>query len=194
MYDACKNGGWQLGHLKDGTQAEYILMPFADSCLYPVPEGADERALLVYSDILPTGLEVGVLRGQVKPGSTVAVVGAGPVGLAAGITAQLYAPKKLVYFDRDDNRLEVAKKIGATATYNVSSAKEAREMSKEHFGDVDGFDVVMEAVGIPATFEMCQELVGVGGNIANIGVHGTKVDLAIDRLWSRSTSTFSHTQ
>ena len=165
-------------------------MPFADSCLYHVPEGADERALLVYSDILPTGLEVGVLRGQVKPGSTVAIVGAGPVGLAAGICAQFYAPRTLVYFDKDEFRLDVAKKIGATATFNVSDAKEARERAKDYFGDIDGFDVVIEAVGIPATFDMCQELVGIGGNIANVGVHGTGVNLAIDRLWPRSTSRF----
>ena len=192
LYDACKSGGWRLGHVHDGTQAEYILMPFADSCLYHVPEGADERALLVYSDILPTGLEVGVLRGQVKPGSTVAIVGAGPVGLAAGITAQFYAPKTLVYFDKDEFRLEVAKKIGATATFNISDAKEAREKSKAYHGDIDGFDVVIEAVGIPATFDMCQELVGIGGNIANVGVHGTGVNLAIDRLWPRSTSMSSY--
>lgn len=193
LYDACKDGGWRLGHILDGTQAEYILMPFADSCLYPVPEGADEKALLVYSDILPTGLEVGVLRGQVKPGSTVAIVGAGPVGLAAGITAQFYAPKLIVYFDKDEFRLEVAKKIGATDTFNISDAKQAREKSKKYHGDIDGFDVVIEAVGIPATWDMCQELVGVGGNIANVGVHGTGVNLAIDRLWPRSTSMSLHT-
>jgi len=146
----------------------------------------DERSLLVFSDILPTGLEIGVLRGNVIPGSTIAIVGAGPVGLAAGICAQLYSPSKLVYFDKDESRLEVAKKAGATHTYACSSASEARELAKEHFKDVDGFDVVMEAVGVPATFEMCQELVGIGGNIANIGVHGTKVDLHIDKLWPRS--------
>jgi alcohol dehydrogenase len=188
LFDACKKGGWQLGHLVDGTQAEYIRMPFADSCLYPVPEGADERSLLVYSDILPTGLEVGVLRGTVKPGSTIAIVGAGPVGLAAGICARLYSPNKIVYFDRDQFRLDTAKKIGATEVYKVDDAKEAREVSKQHFGDKDGFDVVIEAVGVPETFLMCQELVGIGGNIANVGVHGTKVDLHIEKLWSRSTS------
>ena len=162
-------------------------MPFADSCLYPVPEGADERSLLVYSDILPTGLEVGVLRGFVKPGCTVAIVGAGPVGLAAGITAQLYNPKKVVFFDRDEFRLEVAKKCGGTHTYKCDDPKEAREVSKEHFGEIDGFDCVIEAVGYPETFMMCQELVGVGGHIANVGVHGTKCDLRIDYLWPRST-------
>jgi alcohol dehydrogenase len=188
LFDACKNGGWQLGHLVDGTQAEYIRMPFADSCLYPVPEGADERSLLVYSDILPTGLEVGVLRGTVKPGSTVAIVGAGPVGLAACICARLYSPKKIVFFDRDQFRLDTAKKLGATDVHKVDNATEAREVSKKHFGDKDGFDVVIEAVGVPDTFLMCQELVGIGGNIANVGVHGTKVDLHIEKLWSRSTS------
>ena len=166
-------------------------MPYADSCLYPVPEGADERSLLVYSDILPTGLEVGVMRGQIKPGSTVAIVGAGPVGLAAGICAQFYAPRVLVFFDRDEFRLEVAKKIGATAVFKTGDAKEVRELSKEFHSDVDGFDVVIEAVGVPETWNMCQELVGIGGNIANVGVHGTKVDLAIDKLWPRSTSTWS---
>lgn len=188
LFDACKKGGWQLGHTLDGTQAEYIRMPFADSCLYPVPEGADERSLLVYSDILPTGLEVGVLRGTVKPGSTIAIVGAGPVGLAAGITARLYSPNKIVYFDRDQFRLDTAKKVGATQVYKIDNAKEAREVSKEHFGDKDGFDVVIEAVGVPETFLMCQELVGIGGNIANVGVHGSKVDLHIEKLWPRSTS------
>ena len=163
-------------------------MPYADSCLYPVPEGADERSLLVYSDILPTGLEVGVLRGLVKPGCTVAIVGAGPVGLAACICAQLYSPRATVFFDRDQFRLDVAKKVGATEVFKVDNAKEAREVSKGFFADKDGFDVVIEAVGVPDTFLMCQELVGIGGNIANVGVHGTKVDLHIEKLWARSTS------
>ncbi len=188
LYDACKNGGWQLGHTWDGTQAEYIRMPFADSCLYPVPEGADERSLLVYSDILPTGLEVGVLRGHITPGCTVAIVGAGPVGLATAICAGLYSPGAIVAFDKDEYRLEVMKKVGATETYKVSSASDAREVSKKWFGDKDGFDVVVEAVGVPETFMMCQELVGLGGHIANVGVHGTKVDLHIEKLWPRSTS------
>jgi alcohol dehydrogenase len=193
LFDACKKGGWQLGHLVDGTQAEYIRMPFADSCLYPVPEGADERSLLVYSDILPTGLEVGVLRGTVQPGKTIAIVGAGPVGLAAAICARLYSPNKIVFFDRDQFRLDTAKKIGATECYKVDNAKEAREVSKHHFADKDGFDVVIEAVGVPETFMMCQELVGIGGNIANVGVHGTKVDLHIEKLWPRSTSKLLNT-
>ena len=188
MADACRKGGWQLGHTLDGTQAEYVRIPFADASLFHVPKEANERSLLVVCDILPTGLEVGVIRGNVKPGCTVAIVGAGPVGLAAGLTAQLYSPRKLVYFDLDDYRLEVAKKMGATHTINTKGNADVRALSKEHMGENDGFDVVMEAVGIPATFAMCEELVGQGGNIANIGVHGTKVDLHIEKLWSRSIS------
>lgn len=117
-------------------------------------------------------------------------VGAGPVGLAAAICARLYSPNKIVFFDRDQFRLDTAKKVGATECYKVDNAKEAREVSKQHFADKDGFDVVIEAVGVPETFMMCQELVGIGGNIANVGVHGTKVDLNIDKLWPRSTSEF----
>jgi alcohol dehydrogenase len=184
----CKNGGWQLGNLIDGTQAEYVRIPFADNCLYNVPKGADERSLLVLSDILPTGLEVGVLRGGVKPGCTVAIVGAGPVGLAALCTAQLYSPRKLVMFDRDESRLEVSRKMGATHTINPSAGQDIKELAKEHFGEIDGFDVVIEAVGVPATFEMCQELVGAGGTIANVGVHGSKVDLHMEKLWARCIS------
>lgn len=123
------------------------------------------------------------------PGSSVAIVGAGPVGLAAGLTAQLYSPSKVVFFDMDDYRLQVAKKsCGATHTYNVKGVSDIRALAKDHIGEGDGFDVVMEAVGIPATFKMCQQLVGLGGHIANIGVHGKPVNLDIDKLWSRSVT------
>ena len=133
-----------------------------------------------------------MLRGKVTPGCTVAIVGAGPVGLAAGLTAQLYAPRKLVFFDMDDYRLDIAKSMGATHTYNVKdlpAGTTIRQLAAEHIEvEEDGFDVVMEAVGIPATFNMCEDLVGLGGHIANIGVHGKSVNLHIDRLWSRSTT------
>lgn len=192
MADCCRKAGWILGHTHDGTQAEYVRIKYADTSLFPVPQGADERSLLVFSDILPTGLEVGVLRGKVTPGCTVAIVGAGPVGLAAGLTAQLYAPRKIVFFDMDDYRLGVAKKMGATHTYNVKGKKDMKALAGEHFGEGDGFDVVIEAVGIPATFTMCEDLVGVGGHISNVGVHGKSVDLHIERLWSRSICKFLH--
>ncbi|CAK1363997.1 L-threonine 3-dehydrogenase [Cercospora beticola] len=189
MADSCRKAGWILGHTHDGTQAEYVRIRYADTSLYNVPSGVDDRTLLSFSDILPTGLEVGVLRGKVTPGCTVAIVGAGPVGLSAGLTAQLYAPRKLVFFDMDDYRLSVAKKMGATHVYNVKNLQgSVRELAAEHFDEVDGFDVVMEAVGIPATFNMCEDLVGLGGHIANIGVHGKKVDLHIEKLWIRSTT------
>jgi len=183
MIEHCSNGGWKLGHLLDGTQAEYVRIQFADNCLYHVPPGVDERTLVLLSDILPTGLEVGVLRGGVTPGSTVAIVGAGPVGLAALLTAQLYSPSKIVMFDKDPSRLEVAQKMGATQGINPGSG-DVRELAKEHFGEIDGFDVVIEAVGVPATFALCQELVGKGGSIANIGVHGAKCDLHMEKLWA----------
>ncbi|KJY02465.1 alcohol dehydrogenase like protein [Zymoseptoria brevis] len=193
MADACRNdGGWILGHTSDGTQAERVLIKHADASLFMVPPGADERTLLVFSDILPTGLEVGVLRGKVTPGSSVAIVGAGPVGLAAGITAQLYSPRELVFFDLDDHRLSVAKKIGATHVYNTTDCKDIRALAKDHIGEADGFDVVIEAVGIPATFNFCEDLVGVGGNIANVGVHAKPVKLNIDKLWPRSISQYPH--
>jgi alcohol dehydrogenase len=189
MADCCVNAGWILGNSVDGSQAEYVRIQYADTSLYHVPAGVDERTLLLFSDILPTGLEVGVLRGKVHPGCTIAIVGAGPVGLAAGLTAQLYSPRKLVFFDMDDYRLSVAKKMGATHVYNVTNMKgTVRDLAAEHIDEADGFDVVMEAVGIPATFNMCEDLVGKGGHIANMGVHGKSVDLHIERLWVRSTT------
>lgn len=215
MQDLCKHGGWQLGHLMDGTHAEYFRMPYADTGLYHVPHGVDERGLLVVSDTLPTGLEVGAIRGNVHPGCTVAIVGAGraispetwtvqitntndpagPVGLAAGLTSTLYSPRSITFFDLSDSRLELAKRMlpgASTHTINTSGVKGSdaiRDLAKGLFdAQIDGFDVVMEAVGIPATFDVCQNLVGKGGTIANIGVHSTKVDLAIDRLWPRGTS------
>ncbi|PVH88097.1 GroES-like protein [Cadophora sp. DSE1049] len=179
-------GGWRLGHTHDGTQAEYVRILHADASLHAVPKGVDERSLLVLSDIIPTGLEVGVLRGGVKPGCSVAIVGAGPVGLAALLTAQLYSPSIVVMIDKDEGRLKVAKKMGATHTVNPDSAKGGlKAATKEHHGEIDGFDVVIEAVGVPATFSACQDLVGKGGAIANVGVHGAKVDLRLEELWGR---------
>lgn len=182
-------GGWRLGHTEDGTQAEFVRILHADASLHRVPEGVDERSLLVLSDIIPTGLEVGVLRGGVKPGSSVAIIGAGPVGLAALLTAQLYSPSTIVMIDKDEKRLQVAKKMGATHTLNLgaddNANKDLHTMTKSHHGEIDGFDVVIEAVGVPATFAACQELVGKGGAIANVGVHGAKVDLNLQKLWGR---------
>ncbi len=184
MYSHCTNGGWILGNSIDGTQAEFVRIPYADLSLYPIPEGADEEALVMLSDILPTGFECGVLNGKVKPGSTVAIVGAGPIGLAALLTAQFYSPAEIIMIDLDDNRLEVAKRFGATAAINSADGK-ARDTVMKMTGE-RGVDTAIEAVGIPATFELCQEIIAPGGTIANIGVHGKKVDLHLERLWDRN--------
>ncbi|KAF5626210.1 alcohol dehydrogenase [Fusarium sp. NRRL 52700] len=185
MYSHCTSGGWILGNTIDGTQAEYVRIPHADSSLHPIPDGADEAALVMVSDIFPTGLEVGVLNGKVQPGGTVVVVGAGPVGLAAIVTAQLYSPSKIIAVDMDNARLNVAKNLGATDSV-VSGPEAIAQVMK--LTDGKGCDTVIEAVGIPATFELCQKLIAVGGVLANVGVHGTKVDLHLQDLWIKNIS------
>jgi alcohol dehydrogenase len=186
MYSHCANGGWILGNKIDGTQAEFVRTPFADTSLYPIPPGANEEALVMLSDILPTGFECGVLNGKVAPGDVVMIVGAGPIGLAALLTAHFYSPAEIIMLDIDDNRLAVAKRFGATATINSADGnaiETVMKMTKKR-----GVDTAIEAVGIPATFELCQKLVAPGGNIANIGVHGKKVDLHLENLWDRNIS------
>ena len=184
MYSHCITGGWILGNKIDGTQAEFVRIPHADMSLYPIPDGADEEALVMLSDILPTGFECGVLNGKVQPGGTVAIVGAGPIGLAALLTAQFYSPAEIIMIDLDDNRLETAKRFGATAAINNADGK-AVETVMKIVGE-RGVDTAIEAVGIPATFELCGKIVAPGGTIANIGVHGTKVDLHLEQLWDRN--------
>jgi alcohol dehydrogenase len=185
MYSHCLNGGgWILGNLIDGTQAEYVRIPYADTSLYQVPKGADEDALVMLSDILPTGFECGVLNGTVKPGDTVAIVGGGPVGLAALLTAQFYSPAELIVVDLDDNRLEVARKFGATQVVNSGDGKAAGKVMALTGGR--GVDVAIEAVGIGPTFDLCQDIVAAGGHIANIGVHGKSVVLKLEKLWDRN--------
>jgi alcohol dehydrogenase len=186
MYSHCRHGGWILGHTIDGTQADYVRVPYADTSLYVVPAGADEEALVMLSDILPTGFECGVLNGQVKPGDTVAIVGAGPIGLAALLTAQFYSPAEIVMVDLDQNRLEVARGIGATKVVNSSGGHAVRDVLALTGGE--GVDVAIEAVGIPATFDVCQSIVAPGGRIANVGVHGKPVQLALERLWSHNVT------
>ena len=184
MYSHCSTGGWILGNTIDGTQAELVRIPHAETSLYRIPDGADDEAMVMLSDILPTGFECGVLNGKVAPGNSVAIVGAGPIGLAALLTSQFYSPAEIIMIDLDDNRLEVAKRLGATAVVNSTDGK-AREtvMRMTHNR---GVDTAIEAVGIPATFELCQQIVAPGGTIANIGVHGKKVDLHLELLWDRN--------
>jgi alcohol dehydrogenase len=184
MYSHCTTGGWILGNKIEGTQAEFVRIPHADTSLYPIPDGADEEALVMLSDILPTGFECGVLNGKVQPGGSVAIVGSGPIGLAALLTAQFYSPAEIILIDLDDNRLEVAKRFGATATINSADGKAVETVMKMTGGR--GVDAAIEAVGIPATFELCEKIVAQGGVIANIGVHGAKVDLHLENLWDRN--------
>jgi alcohol dehydrogenase len=181
MYSHCTTGGWILGNTIDGTQAEFVRIPYAETSLYHIPDGADEESLVMLSDILPTGFECGVLNGKVQPGSTVAIVGSGPIGLAALLTAQFYSPAEIIMVDLDDNRLEMAKRFGATAVVNSADGN-AVETIMEMTGK-RGVDTAIEAVGIPATFELCEKIIAPGGTIANIGVHGTKVALHLERLW-----------
>ena len=184
MYSHCTTGGWILGNSIDGTQAQFVRIPYAETSLYHIPAGSDEEALVMLSDILPTGFECGVLNGKVQPGQTLAIVGSGPIGLAALLTAQFYSPSQIIMIDLDDNRLKVAKRFGATVTVNSTDGK-AVEAVMKLTGD-KGVDTVIEAVGIPATFELCQKLVAPGGTLANIGVHGSKVDLHLELLWDRN--------
>lgn len=184
MYSHCTTGGWILGNTIDGTQAEYVRIPHADTSLYRLPDGIDEEALVMLSDILPTGFECGVLNGKVAPGSTVAIVGAGPIGLAALLTAQFYSPAEIIMIDLDDNRLGIARQFGATQTINSGDGKAAETVLAATGGR--GVDTAIEAVGVPATFLLCQDIVAPGGTIANVGVHGHKVDLHLERLWSQN--------
>ncbi len=186
MYSHCMTGGWILGNEIDGTQAEYVRIPYADTSLYHLPDGFDEEALVMLSDILPTGFECGVLNGKVAPGSTVAIVGAGPIGLAALLTAQFYSPAAIIVIDLDPNRLQVATRFGATATINAAESDPVKAVM-----DITGnrgVDAAIEAVGVPASFITCENIVAPGGTIANVGVHGVKFDLHLEKLWSQNIS------
>lgn len=174
--------GWILGHLIDGTQAEYVRVPYAATSVHRVPASLKDEQVLFLSDIIPTGFEMGTLNGNVGVGDTVVCIGAGPVGLAAMITASLRGPKKIVAVDLDNNRLAQAKEhFGATHSVNSGDA-DWKEQVQAIVGGL-GADVVMEAVGIPFTLESAFELVRPYGHVANIGVHGKPITLPIDRLW-----------
>ena len=182
MYSHCSNGGWLLGNRIDGTQAEYVRIPYADTGLYRLSPKVDDESAVMLSCILPTGLECGTLNGQVKPGNTVAIIGAGPVGLAALLTAQLYSPAEIILIDLDDNRLDAARSFGATQVVNSADGKAAQRVME--LTQDAGVDVAIEAVGIAATFDICQAIIAPGGRIANVGVHGKPVELHLEKLWS----------
>ncbi|MEV7119296.1 zinc-dependent alcohol dehydrogenase family protein [Kitasatospora griseola] len=186
-YGQCTGGGgWILGHLVDGTQAEYVRTPFADSSLHRLPDGVDDETALMFADILPTAYEVGVLNGRVGPGDTVAIVGAGPIGLAAIATARLYSPRRIVAVDLVASRLAAAERAGADEVLRAEDGAEqaVRALSPDGLG----VDVAIEAVGIPDTFELCTRLVRPGGRVANVGVHGRPAVLHLEELWIRNVT------
>jgi alcohol dehydrogenase len=186
-YGLCTGGGgWIFGHLIDGLQAEYARVPFADTSVYKLPEELSDEQVLFLADILPTAFEVGVLNGRVRPGDTVAIVGAGPIGLAAVLTAKLYTPGRIVAIDLAEARLEKAHALGADVTI-ASGSEDAAARIMELTGGL-GADVAIEAVGVPETFELCTELVRPGGRIANVGVHGHPATLHLEKLWIRDVT------
>lgn len=186
-YGQCtQGGGWALGHTIDGVQAEYARVPFADLSTHLLPAGVGNEAALMLADILPTSYEVGVLAGQVQPGDTVVIVGAGPIGLAAVMTAKLYSPSRIVVVDPAGPRRDAAKRVGADIVLD-SVLAEVEEVVSSLTGGL-GADVVMEAVGLPKAFEMCTRLVRPGGHVANVGVHGKPVTLHLETLWIRDVT------
>jgi alcohol dehydrogenase len=186
-YGQCLGGGgWILGHLIDGTQADYVRVPFADTSTYPAPVGVSDESLLMVADILPTGYEVGVLNGGVRPGDVVAIIGAGPIGLSAIMGSRLYSPSHIVAVDLADSRLEAAKQFGADITVN-NRTEDPAEVIKGLTGGL-GADVAVEAVGVPSTFELAASLARPGGHIANIGVHGEPATLHLEQLWIKDVT------
>ncbi|KAK9248285.1 chaperonin 10-like protein [Lipomyces tetrasporus] len=199
----CISGGWILGNEIDGTHAEYVRIPHADSSLYAAPKALKDDALLGLSDALPTGFEIGVLSAKVSPGETVAIVGSGPVGLSALITAQFYSPAKIIMIDTDESRLAIATKLGATSTINPNDLKQNSVLEEimdelKAEGEMDGVstnqtprpgvDVAIECVGSPQAFNTCEKIIAPGGRIANIGVHGKLVHLHLQDLWNKNVS------
>ena len=185
--------GWIFGHLIDGTQAELVRVPFADNSLHKLPAGVSDEAAIMLSDILPTGFEIGVRNGRVKPGDVVAVVGAGPVGLSVIMTAGLYGASRIIAIDLDENRLQLARTFGATDTVNSTPAPRTSSSLGWHdqvmaLTDGLGVDVAIEAVGIPQTFDMCTSLIRPGGSVANVGVHGKSVELKLQELWIKDVN------
>ena len=182
-YGHCTDGGWVLGNTIDGCQAEYVRIPHANNSLYALPADADD-SLVMLSDILPTGLEVGVMEGKVTPGATLAIVGAGPVGLAALMTAQFYSPARIIMIDLDDNRLNVAANLGATDLINNRDGSAIEQVKRLTKGQ--GVDITIEAIGTPAGWDICEHIVAAGGNIAILGVHGKAVTLHLEEMWKRN--------
>lgn len=188
MYSHCSSGGWVLGNVIDGTQAEYVRIPHAQNSLHRIPGNADPGEMVAFSDAFPTGMECGTLNADVQPGKSMAIVGAGPVGLAAMVTAKLYSPYPTVAIDIENTRLEHAQRLGADKTINTKLPGAMEDL--ESFIGGKGFDSVIEAVGTPASFDLSQRLLAPGGSLAGIGVHGQNVTLNLDKLWDHNISKF----
>ncbi|MEU2266709.1 zinc-dependent alcohol dehydrogenase family protein [Streptomyces olindensis] len=185
-YGQCRGGGgWILGHLIDGTQAEYVRVPHADLSVHPLPGALESKDAVLFADIFPTAYEVGVINGGVRPGDTVAVVGAGPIGLAVIRTARLYSPERIIAVDLADSRLEAARRFGADAVVPV---RDEPEQLVADLTDGIGADVAIEAVGVPESFEMCTRMVRPGGRVANVGVHGKPATLHLEDLWIKNVT------
>lgn len=184
LYAHCKDGGWILGYMIDGVQTEYVRIPHADNSLYKIPSTIDDEIAVMLSDILPTGHEIGVQYGNVKPGDVIAIVGAGPVGMSVLLTAQFYSPSTIIVIDLDQNRLDMAMQLGATHVINSADVN-VEEAVKAIVGE-EGVDAAIEAVGIPATWDICQKIVRPGGHLANVGVHGKSVTFEIEKLWIKN--------
>lgn len=184
-YGQCiKGGGWQFGHIIDGVQAEYARVPFADFSCYKLPDDVSNDQAVQLADVLPTGYEVGVLNGHIQPGDTVAVVGAGPIGLSVIMGAQLFSAGRIIAIDPDEGRRKIATDFGADLAIGPSESYEAIRV----LTDCYGADVTVEAVGKPETFELCTSLVRPGGRVANVGVHGTPATLHLESLWTSNVT------
>ena len=185
LYAHCRNeGGWIMGYMIDGTHAEYVRTPFADTSLYPLPDNLNEDVAVFLSDVLPTAHEIGVQYGDVKPGDSIAIVGTGPIGMGCLLTAQFYSPSTIIAIDMDDNRLAMAKELGATHTINSGQEDAIAKVLEITQGR--GVDCAMEAVGVEATWNICQHIVKEGGHIANVGVHGKSVNFELNKLWIKN--------
>ena len=185
LYAHCRNGGgWIMGYMIDGTHAEYVRTPFADTSLYLLPEGLNEEVAVFLSDVLPTAHEIGVQYGDVKPGDSIAIVGTGPIGMGCLLTAQFYSPATIIAIDMDDNRLKLAQELGATHT--VNSSREDPVQRVLEITEARGVDCAIEAVGVEATWNICQHIVKEGGHIANVGVHGKSVNFELNKLWIKN--------
>ena len=186
-YGQCLGGGgWIFGHTINGLQAELARVPFADNSVYKFPATLGDEQVLFLADILPTAFEVGVLNGTITPGDVVAIIGAGPVGLSAILTAALYTPGRIVAIDLADGRLESALRFGADITIN--NGRDDPIALVMDLTDGLGADIALEAVGVPQTFELATELIRPGGHVANIGVHGHSATLHLEKLWTRDVT------